>query len=116
MEKEELINIVKEWVNLDNEIRVLDREIKERKAKRKQMSDLLVGVMKNNEIDSVDINDSKLVHKQRRTKSSISKKYLTECLGEYFNNDSEQVDNIIAHIMESRKIDIKDVLMRKFSK
>ena len=87
MEKEELVNIVKEWVTLDNEIRLLDREIKERKAKRKQMSDLLV-----------------------------NKKYLTECLGEYFKNDSEQVDNVINHIMESRKIDIKDVLMRKFSK
>ena len=49
--KEELVEKIKEWINIDNEIVKLNKEVKDRKLKKKQLTDSLVDVMKSNEID-----------------------------------------------------------------
>ena len=49
--KEDLIMNVKEWIKMDNEISAFQNEIKDRKNKKKQLTDRLVNVMKKNEID-----------------------------------------------------------------
>ena len=54
--KEELVTNIKEWIKMDTEINKLQQEIKDRKNKKKQLSEELMKVMKKNEIDCFDIN------------------------------------------------------------
>ena len=49
--KEELVISVKEWIKADNEIKLLQAEIKKRRIQKNMLSETLVDVMKNNEID-----------------------------------------------------------------
>ena len=49
--KEHLIKTIKEWVRLDNEIRKLQKEEKQRKTDKKNISNVLMDIMKKNEID-----------------------------------------------------------------
>ena len=49
--KDQLINHVKRWINTDEEIRVLQKQIKDRKLQQKELSTQLMEVMKNNDID-----------------------------------------------------------------
>ena len=50
--KDELINSIKEWITIDEEIKVLKNEIKNRQIHKKSLTDNLVEVMKTNEIDA----------------------------------------------------------------
>jgi len=59
--KDELITNIKEWIKMDTEINKLQQEIKDRKNKKKQLSEGLMKVMKQNEIDCFDINGGCLV-------------------------------------------------------
>ena len=45
--------------------------------------------MKENELESFDLKEGKLVHSQRKTKQSISKKFLQETLAGYFKESAK---------------------------
>ena len=54
--KDELIFNIKEWIKMDNDIVKLKSEVKEKTNKKKELTETLVNVMKNNSIDCFDIN------------------------------------------------------------
>ena len=64
--KEQLVNNIKEWIKLDNEITQLKAEIKTRNDKKKTLTENLVSVMKTNSIDCFDINGGALVYKNNK--------------------------------------------------
>ena len=51
---------------IDNEIKAGQKRLKELRQEKKQVTSVLVEVMKQNEIDCFDINDGKLVYKQNK--------------------------------------------------
>ena len=62
--KEQLVNSIKEWLKIDEEIKKLREAIKARQVIKKNLSASLVEVMKSNEIDAFDINNGKLYNKE----------------------------------------------------
>ena len=68
--KEQLVATIKEWIQTESEIKLLQKEIKMRRARKKELSEMLVSTMKDNEIDCFDINDGKIIYSQN--KPSIS--------------------------------------------
>ena len=56
--KEILINTIKEWIAVNKKMTEIQRILKEYRLKKKQLSDTLISVMENNEIDRFDINNS----------------------------------------------------------
>ena len=113
--KEILIITIKEWINNDNEIKELQREIKIRKDKKKNISDKLVNIMKTNEIDCFDINDGKLMYAQNKVKASLSKKHITTCLEKYFKDseNKEMVEDLSNYILDNREVKITETIRRK---
>ena len=69
--KEILIATIKEWIEVNNELIKIQKVIKEHRTKKKQLTDALVAIMKNNEIDCFDINDGKLLCKTTKTKAPL---------------------------------------------
>ena len=53
--KEDLINSVKEWLTIDKEIADLQKEIREKRNLKKELSNGLINVMKQHNIDCLDI-------------------------------------------------------------
>ena len=60
--KEELVSSIKEWIKLEDEMKLLQAELKSRRIQKKMLSDKLVDVMKNNEIDCFDMAGGKLMY------------------------------------------------------
>jgi len=58
--KQLLIKKVRDWVKLDNEIRALQKEQTSRKKEKKELSNGLMEIMKDNEIDCFDLKDGQL--------------------------------------------------------
>ena len=112
MSREEIVKHIKSWMQADDEIKQLQKAIKEKKEIKKDAADVLINVMKENELESFDLKEGKLVHAQRKTKQSISKKFLQETLATYFKEDSK-AEEMTNYILEQREERIKDELKRK---
>jgi len=113
--KEILVANIKEWIQNDNDIKELQREIKMKKNKKKLISDKLVDIMKTNEIDCFDVNDGKLIYTQNKVKTSLSKKHITACLEKYFNNteNKELVEDLSNFILDNREVKVTETIRRK---
>jgi len=113
--KEILVATIKEWIQNDNEIKELQREIKLRKDRKKIMSDKLVNVMKTNEIDCFDINDGKLIYSQSKVKTSLNKKHITNCLEKYFEDSKDKaiVEELSNFILDNREVKVTETIRRK---
>ena len=115
--KEELISSIKEWIKLEDEMKLLQSELKNRRLKKKMLSDRLVTVMKDNEIDCFDISEGKLIYTKNKVKSSISKQFLLESLKTYLEDvPGVDSDDLGQFILDNRKIDIKENLRHKPNK
>jgi hypothetical protein len=111
--KEELVYNIKEWVKADNEILKLKKEVKELNQKKKLLTDSLVNVMKQNEIDCFDIKDGAIMYKRNNVKKPISSKTLLNALTEYYKDDSNRAEELTKHILDSREIQVKETIKRK---
>ena len=58
--KELLVNTIKEWVAINNKMNEIQKLLKDLRGKKKQLSDSLIKIMENNEIDGIDTNNGKL--------------------------------------------------------
>ena len=114
--KSDLKTNIKNWLILENEIKVLQRELKERRNKKKEFTQEIVDVMKQNEIDCFDIKDGKLMYTKNKIKSSLSKKHLLSSLALYFKNDKNSINELSALILNSRKETIKENIKHKIKK
>jgi len=105
MDKEDLIKNIKGWIHLDEEIKDLQRQIKE-----------IVKIMRENEIDCFDLdsNGGKLIYTKQKIKKSLSKKHLMTCLMKYFKEDSIQAKEVSNFILNNREEKIKEKLKNKY--
>ena len=113
MEQDELINNIKQWLKLDNEIKELNKLIKEKRFERKQFSDNLVKTMKNKGIDCFDITGCQLQFTQNKIKKPISKKHLILSLHEFFKDKQFETNNLCNYILNSREEITKEYIKRK---
>lgn len=114
--KEQLVNNIKEWIKLDNEISQFKTEIKERTTKKKKLTEDLVNVMKSNTIDCFDINGGALVYKKSKVKKPLSGKTLLSALQNYYKEQPQVAENLTKHILESREEQVKETIKRKIDK
>jgi hypothetical protein len=114
--KEELIINIKEWIKMDNEISKLKSDIKEKTNKKKELTETLINVMKNNTIDCFDIKGGALVYKQKKTRRTISGKFLLSQLEEYYKDKPELAKEITKMVLDNRIEVVKDEIKRKIDK
>ena len=111
--KEQLVNNIKEWIKMDNEILELKTQIKDKNNKKKLLTQDLVTVMKTNQIDCFDINGGALVYKTSKVKKPINGKLLLSALQNYYKSDIKLAEEMTKHIMDSREELIKETIKRK---
>jgi seryl-tRNA synthetase len=113
MDKQQLKTHIKEWVKLDEEISQYKRQIRELNIKKKKLSDQLLQVMKEQEIDAFDLNnEGKLIRQVRKTKAPLTKKYILTSLVNYFKDD-EKAKEASNFILESRTLKMNESICKK---
>tara|TARA_B110000967_G_scaffold6733_1_gene6746 strand:- start:4842 stop:5195 length:354 start_codon:yes stop_codon:yes gene_type:complete len=114
--KEELVSHIKTWIQIDNDISILQKQIKDLREQKKNLTGELVNVMKSNEIDCFDINNGKLMYSKTRVKKAINKSSLLLALKNYFGENHKNVTELGEHILNSREESIKETIRRKTNK
>tara|TARA_Y100000817_G_C16826630_1_gene531544 strand:- start:121 stop:483 length:363 start_codon:yes stop_codon:yes gene_type:complete len=115
--KEELISKIKDWVQIEGEMKMLQKEIKARRERKKELTNELVEVMKENEIDCFDMKEGKILYTQNRIKAPLSKKHLMGCLQQYFDkHPSIDAGEVTQYVLEKRDVKIKEGIRHKVDK
>jgi hypothetical protein len=114
--KEELIQKIKEWLKIDNDIIRLNKDLKELKKKQKVLTNTLVNVMKTNQLECVDINGGKILYKKSISKKPINSKMLLNTLKTFFSTTPSTADEVTEYILNNREIIIKETIKRKIDK
>jgi len=115
--KEHLSLNIKSWLQIDKEMQILQKELKDRRKRKNELTSVLVDIMKKNEIDCVDISDGKIIYTQNNTKGPLNKKHLMDSLEKYFaNNASVPTDEIVNFILDNRTMNLKESIRLKPTK
>jgi len=108
-----MINNIKEWLKLDNDISKLSNELKDKKKNKKQMTDELIKTMKEQNVECFNIHGGSLLYKNITSKKPLNKKSLSSSLQDYFKNNNTNIDEIVKHIMQNRELQEKETIKRK---
>lgn len=111
--KAELVESIREWIKIDNEIRNLNKETRLRKSQMLKISQKLMLTMKDNKIDEFNVKEGKLIYSKKNVKKPITKKYLTDILLKYYEGDETHATEMNTYILENRESTIKETLRRK---
>ena len=82
--REEIVALIQEWVSLDTRAKELAKQGRECRGRRKQMTERLVRVMKENGIDCFNMSSGQLIYTRSKSRAPVSKKHLMETLSQYF--------------------------------
>jgi hypothetical protein len=112
--KEKMAQNIKNWLQADKDIKLLQKELKDRKKKKSDYTNVLLQIMKTNEIDCFDISEGKIMYTQSNVKKPINKQHLMECLEKYFEkNPTIPTDDIVKYILENRPTNVKESIRHK---
>jgi hypothetical protein len=114
--KEQLIHTIKEWVRIDNELRILSKQQSIRKKEKQEMSESLIKIMRSNEIDCFDIKNGQIMYTKRNIKKPITQKALLNILSNYYKGNVEKAEEVNNFIMENREQVVKETIVRKIDK
>lgn len=113
--KEQLIQTIKQWVKIDNEIRALQKEQNARKKQREEITKILMQTMQNNQIDCFDIKDGKIMYCKKNVKKAITNKMLMNLILQYYEGDELKAQDLNNFILENREVAVKETIVRKIS-
>ena len=96
---------IKEWVLLDNQLKILNEKVKEVREKRQVINNSIIEhVSKNNSFHTnINLPDGKLKFAQTNSATPLTFKYVEKCLGEVIRNET-QVKQILDYIRSKREI------------
>ena len=114
--KDQLIQTIRKWVQIDNDIRALQKEQVQRKNEKKKLSNDLMEVMRKNEIDCVDLKDGQLIYTKKSVKKPLTQKMLLSVLSSYYDGNALKASELSNFIMDNREEVIKESIMRKIDK
>jgi len=115
MDQSILIQKIKKWLEYESKITTLQKEIKELKKNRVTVSNELKTIMKNKDLDCIDVNDGKILYTTTQVKKGINKKYLSDVLTKYFE-DNHRAEEICQFILENRESQVKENIKLKKDK
>ena len=99
---------INEWINLDNEIKLLTEHITKLKDRKTNLHDKLVSYAKQNKTE-------KLKFVLTNTFQPLTFTYINKCLGEIIKNE-DQVKQIINYIKQKREIKVIEDIKRIYNK
>jgi hypothetical protein len=122
LKKEELVELVKQWIDMDTEINKLNKSITSIKKQiqninkdKKKITDQLLIVIKTKNTDII-LGTNTLAHKVTKTKKAITKKYLLDQLNLYYKNQPEIAKDISTQILNNREVIVtEDIVLKTLS-
>ena len=99
--KEQLQSSVKEYLELDDQIKMLSKAARERRKKKKELSEYILQLMEQNELTQMNLKDGKLIYAKSNNLVPLNKKHIVSSLSSYFR-DEHKATELFDYLMKNR--------------
>jgi len=108
---------IKEWVEIDNEIRLLNDKVKSLRSRRKNITTNINEYVSTNKLENaiVNISDGRIRFVQSKQIQPLTFTLIQKCLLECIE-DTNKVGEIMNHIKKSREYKFSPDIKRTFNK
>lgn len=103
-----LPNYLKEWLILEDELKVLSNAVKEKKKRMGILQGLITKTMKGHKLARVNIKSGAILYQNKVTKESMGKRFIVSRLTEYFKGDIIKATEVYNFLEENRGKRVKD--------
>jgi len=114
--KNKLIEIVRKWITIDNQLSKLNQMTKQLRVEKKNLNLEMIQVMKTNEIDIFDLKDGQIRYKQEKIKEPLNQKRLLSILSKHPKLEETQINELSDFIFQNRNQIVKETIIRKIPK
>jgi len=106
-------NEIKQWVQLDNQLKEFNQQIRELREKKMSLEKTITTYTVSNNLTgtTLQLSDGKLKFVNNRVPETLTFKYLEKSLNEIIKNEN-QVKSIIDHIKQKREFKIVPEIKR----
>jgi hypothetical protein len=115
--KEQLTTTVKSYLELDDQIKALNKALIERRKQKNKLSDAILDMMKKFEIDNMNTKNGHLIYSVNKTTKPLTKTNLLSGLNIYFKNE-DQAKTVSQVVLENRekveKVNLRRTINKKF--
>jgi hypothetical protein len=113
-EVSKLSELVKEWVQLDNDISQHQKRVRVLNGEKKDLSKKLLECMKQSQIEQINLNgDESILYKKSISKKAVNKKSLDILLQQYLQNTDVEVNELLTFIFDNRETVEKESIVKK---
>ncbi len=106
----ELPGLLKQWITVQDEINVLNAEIKQRRKTSGVLKDMILRIMESNDLGQLNISKGAVVRTTRETKEFLSPDFLKKKAAEFFEGDEEKAAKLVEFIQEQRGVKTSSVI------
>jgi len=112
----EFTNKIKQWVTIDNRVRVLNEEIKAMRTTRSELAENIMELAEKNNLGNptIQITDGKLRFNDIKISTPLTFKFLKKCLQNCIS-DENTVEKIMIYIKENREFRYTKDIRRTYS-
>jgi len=97
-----LPNYLKEWLALEEDLKILSVTTREKKKRMSILQGLITKTMKGHKIGRVNIKSGAILYQNKETKETMGKKFIITKLTEYFKGDIIKATEIYKYLEEHR--------------
>lgn len=108
---------IKDWVTIDNSIKIATEELKQMKTKRSEISDTILDFVETENLNSttININNGSLKFGTVKQSNSLTLTYVKSCLEQCISNEDD-VNSIMDVIKSSREVKVSSEIKRFYEK
>lgn len=108
----QLSQMIKAWRDLQKESDDLNTQIKERKKRCKAMEEVILRIMKKNNIGALDLQSSggRLLYRRQTTKAGLGQKDIARLLADHLKSE-QAATTALQYIAEHRGTKVKESLL-----
>ena len=99
----ELPTLLKRWMVLQEEVSVLNNELKQRRTQSKALKDVILRIMESNRVAALNVSKGTVMHKVSEKAESISSHYLLKHCKDFFGGDEERAKALVNYLEERRE-------------
>ncbi len=112
---EQFQNNIKSWVQMDNQIKKMNAEISDLRARRNNIQDHITSYAEQNNLDNaiIEISDGNLRFNNYKQSSPLTFKYIQKCLTECIS-DENTVEKLMDYIKEKREVKYQNGIKRNY--
>jgi hypothetical protein len=111
-ELQNLSQIIKTWRELNNETSVLKEQVREKTKRLKAIEEMILRIMKKNNIGALDLKESggRILYRRSSSKASLNPKILSGLLAQHLKSEQAAAD-AIKFITEHREAKTRESIL-----